>query len=181
MKNLFILIHPQAQDSAINQGITKALEAQQRTDTKIKNLYALYPDFKIDIAQEQKDLQEADRIVLQFPLYWYSAPALLKEWIDKVFTMGFAYSYDGSKTALVGKKLLLSITTGSGQETYTNNGQNKLSIENILLPFEGTAHFCKMIFEKPILTYGAIPNLSQEALTQKIKQHLELLQKALDA
>ena len=54
-------------------------------------MYDLYPDFKIDVAEEQKHLAAADRIILQFPFYWYSTPALLKQWQDDVLTYGWAF------------------------------------------------------------------------------------------
>src|SRR5215471_9727724 len=57
----------------------------------VRSLYALYPDFAIDVEAEQAALAEADVVVWQAPLFWYSVPALLHLWIEKVLAHGWAY------------------------------------------------------------------------------------------
>ncbi|MEH8026365.1 NAD(P)H-dependent oxidoreductase [Gallibacterium anatis] len=63
------------------------------------------------MAAEQNRLMQADTIVLQFPFYWYSYPALLKKWVDEVFVYSFAHGSTGDKVK--GKKLVMSFTTGA--------------------------------------------------------------------
>ena len=50
-------------------------------------------DLPVEIHAEQQKLLDADLIVLQFPLWWYNLPAILKGWIDRVFTSGFGFDY----------------------------------------------------------------------------------------
>ena len=59
-------------------------------------LYAAYPDFMIDVKREQQLLLDHDIIVLQHPFYWYSSPAIIKEWLDLVLENGWAYGTGGS-------------------------------------------------------------------------------------
>uniref|UniRef100_A0A7J7ZZN8 Ribosyldihydronicotinamide dehydrogenase [quinone] n=2 Tax=Myotis myotis TaxID=51298 RepID=A0A7J7ZZN8_MYOMY len=77
-----------------------------------------------DIVDEQKKVQEADLVIFQFPLYWFSVPAILKGWMDRVLCQGFAFDLPGFYDSgfLKGKLALLSITTGSTAEMYTKTG-----------------------------------------------------------
>lgn len=77
-----------------------------------------------DIVDEQKKVQEADLVIFQFPLYWFSVPAILKGWMDRVLCQGFAFDLPGFYDAgfLQGKLALLSLTTGGTAEMYTRTG-----------------------------------------------------------
>ncbi|GAL15945.1 NAD(P)H oxidoreductase YRKL [Vibrio astriarenae] len=87
-------------------------------DADIRRLDKLYPDFNINVGAEQRALQGADTIVFQFPYYWYLFPALMKKWIDDVFTFNFAYGPEGDK--LKGKQLILSFTIGGPEQAYSH-------------------------------------------------------------
>ncbi|MFN4160259.1 MAG: NAD(P)H-dependent oxidoreductase [Gemmobacter sp.] len=93
-------------------------------------------------------------IVLQFPLFWYSCPALLKEWIDLTFEHGFAYGEGGDR--LHGKVLHLAVTTSGSSGAYTPGGHNHLDIRTFLTPFEQTARLSGMRFAAPYLLHGAL-------------------------
>lgn len=68
-----------------------------------------------DITAEQEKIKWADVILLQFPLWWFGMPAILKGWIDRTFTNGFGYGTGGryGNGTLKGKKVMLMITTGA--------------------------------------------------------------------
>ena len=101
MKRVLInLVHPNIGESRVNKLLTQT--AQKEENVTINNLYAEYPDFKIDVQKEQELLLENDVIIFQFPLYWLSSPALLKEWFDRTFVYNFAY---GENYKLEGKNL----------------------------------------------------------------------------
>lgn len=78
--------------------------------------------FDGDIASEQQRLLDADVIVVQFPLYWSTYPAVLKNWIDKVFSYNFTFGPNGSQ--LQGKPVLFSITAGATEASYSEAGFN---------------------------------------------------------
>lgn len=86
---LIIYAHPYPEKSNVNKLMLRF--AANRPDVVIRSLYDLYPDFNINVEAEQEAVEQADLLVLQHPLYWYSYPPLLKLWIDKVFTRGWAY------------------------------------------------------------------------------------------
>ncbi|XP_074204130.1 ribosyldihydronicotinamide dehydrogenase [quinone] isoform X2 [Camelus bactrianus] len=77
-----------------------------------------------DIVQEQKKVQEADLVIFQFPLYWFSVPAILKGWMDRVLCQGFAFDLPGfyDDGFLKGKSAILSLTTGGTAEMYSKTG-----------------------------------------------------------
>lgn len=87
------LFHPHLEDSRINARLARTARAATTPDNPIhvRDMYALYPDFHINVPTEQTTLTTTDRIVLQFPVYWYSCPPLLKKWEDDVLTHGWAY------------------------------------------------------------------------------------------
>ena len=109
-KILVISGHPNLPDSTANKTVLDAVKNHFGDAINMRELDKLYVNGKFDVPAEQKALAEADIVVLQFPVYWYSVPGLLKQWIDDVFEYGFAYGSQG--TALRGKKLLISATAG---------------------------------------------------------------------
>jgi glutathione-regulated potassium-efflux system ancillary protein KefG len=149
-KTLVIVAHPDIAASRTNRQVADVL-AQQPHCT-VRQLYTIYPDFKIDIAAEQALLLAHDTVVLQFPVYWYSSPALLKEWLDRVLTRGFAY---GDGTALVGKKLQISCAAGGAEAVYSATGRNKYTMTEFLRPFEVTAQLCGMTYLPPFAIHAA--------------------------
>ena len=89
-KVLVISGHPNLDQSNANSAILQSL-TKRIDDIEVRRLDTLYSNNPIDVEAEQKALLEAEVIVLQFPFYWYSVPALLKRWIDQVFTYNFAF------------------------------------------------------------------------------------------
>jgi glutathione-regulated potassium-efflux system ancillary protein KefG len=117
------------------------------------NLYEQYPDFHIDVKREQQLLLDHDIIIWHHPFYWYSSPAILKEWIDLVLEHGFAYGRKG--TSLKGKKVMTAITAGGRKEAYKEGGFNQFTIPQFLAPFAQTAKLCYMEYLPPFVIHGS--------------------------
>lgn len=92
-KVLIIFAHPQFEKSLVNRALVQAVH--NISGVKVHDLYEKYPNFHIDVAHEQKAMQEVNTIILQHPFQWYSCPALMKEWLDVVLTRGWAYGHEG--------------------------------------------------------------------------------------
>lgn len=152
-KVLVISGHPDLSHSYTNRVILGELE-EAVDHVRVRRLDQRYPDGRIDVAAEQQALLDADILVLQFPFYWYSVPALLKKWIDEVMTFNFAYGPEGDK--LKGKPLLLSLTVGGPQESYRTLGYNHFAIPELLKPLEQLAYLTGMVFEPPIWSHGMV-------------------------
>lgn len=150
-KVLLLYAHPESQDSITNHLLLQpALDLENIT---VHDLYAHYPDFFIDIHQEQQLLREHQVIVFQHPLCTYSCPALLKEWMDRVLARGFASGHGGN--ALAGKHWRSIITTGEPESAYRAEGVNGYPLTEILRPFELTAKRCRMHWQDPMIVYWA--------------------------
>ena len=170
-KILILFAHPSQHRSEINLPLIKASSSIEHVT--VVDLYAEYPDYCIDIDREQQRLREHDVIVFMFPLYWYSTPAILKEWQDLVLEYGFAYGHDG--TALHGKTLLCAITAGGTENAYETNGYNHYSIRELLRPIEQTATLCGISYLPPYALFG-----SRTALEDgKLEEHIENWQQIL--
>ncbi|KZN31002.1 hypothetical protein N480_03320 [Pseudoalteromonas luteoviolacea S2607] len=145
--------HPNSEGSNANSVILNELK-RSVTELDVRYLDLLYPDFQIDVKAEQDALIDTDIIVLQFPFYWYSIPALLKKWIDDVFAYDFAFGANGDK--LKGKDLILSFTVGGPEESYDPLGYNHFTIEQLIYPIQQTAYLTGLNFNKPIYTHRMV-------------------------
>ena len=115
VKILVNVFHPDLSRSRGNRVLIDAIAGLD--NVTVRDLYADYPDFKIDTDHEQRLLCDHDVIVFQHPLYWYSSPALLKQWQDHVLTPGFAFP-PGVGDALKGKAWQSVITAGGDADAY---------------------------------------------------------------
>ncbi|KAG6361649.1 hypothetical protein INS49_009876 [Diaporthe citri] len=104
-----------------------------------------------DVKREQEKLMWADTVILQFPLWWYSMPAILKGWVDRVYSLGFAYGigehndkrwgdrYGEGK--MLGKRAIVLVTVGGWKEHYSPRGICG-PIDDLLFPItHGTLHY----------------------------------------
>lgn len=148
---LILFAHPAPHKSRINRRLIASVRGLD--NVTINDLYEEYPTFDINVRREQELLLTHDIIVFQHPFYWYSSPAILKEWEDLVLEYGFAYGAGGTK--LQGKLLLTAITTGGPREAYRRAGFNFFTIRELLAPFEQSAKFCGMRYLPPFVIHGA--------------------------
>ena len=169
---LVLFVHPYPHRSKVNRVL---LEAVRGLDgLVVHDLYEHYPDFHIDIRREQALLRAADLVVFQHPVYWYSAPALLKQWQDEVLEYGFAYGSGGD--ALHGKALLSLVTTGHDAIDYGPGGSDRYSLVETLRPFEQCAHHCGMQYLSPQAVHGA-HRLSPQQISQAAERYRTRLQR----
>jgi glutathione-regulated potassium-efflux system ancillary protein KefG len=147
---LIVFAHPALERSRVNRALIEAAAGVE--GVRIHDLYEAYPDFDIDVHHEQRLLEAHDAVVFQHPFFWYSAPAILKQWQDLVLEHGWAYGRTG--TALEGKWTLNAITAGGGEESYRREDGNQFEIGQLLAPFEATARLCGMVWLPPFVVYG---------------------------
>ena len=150
-KILVIFAHPAMHKSRIHQQLARV--AQGMEGITFCDLYDRYPDFFIQVPYEQQQLLEHDILIWQHPFYWYSCPAILKEWMDLVLEHNFAYGKKG--TNLHGKKLLSVISTGGSEAVYTQRGDHHHSVKELLAPFHQTARLCGMVYLPPFVVHGS--------------------------
>ena len=168
---LVLFAHPRTDRSVANTALIAAARAIDGVE--LVDLYAEYPDFDIDIDREQRRLLESDSLVLQHPVYWYSSPALLKEWQDLVFEHGFAYGSEG--TALAGKVMLQVATCGTAREAYKKRGKYENELRTLFSPFEQTAKFCGMRYIAPFGVFSAEDAEEEKRLDDIVADYSRLL------
>lgn len=173
--NLRILVlyaHPNHDASRANRALRAAIEGLPWVT--VHDLYEAYPDFFVDVAREQRLLAGHDVLILQHPMHWYSAPAIVKEWEDVVLARGWAYGEGGD--ALRGKRFMQAVTTGGHAESYRHGGKAHFTVPELLRPFEQMAHYCGMIVLPPFVTHDA--RLADEAaLAAQVARYRALVER----
>jgi glutathione-regulated potassium-efflux system ancillary protein KefG len=169
---LVLFAHPVLERSRVNKRLVDAIRGLP--GVTVHDLYEAYPMFAIDVAREQELLREHDAIVFQHPFYWYSTPAILKEWQDLVLEHGWAYGPGG--TALRGKVTLNAITTGGPATAYRSDGYNRFTVRQLLAPWEQTANLCGMRFLAPFVVHAALRVASDEDLGDRREGYRRLIE-----
>lgn len=159
MKKILILFgHPAFKRSTINADLREA--AETLGGVTFHDLYASYPDFLIDVPHEQQLCEMHDIIIFQHPFYWYSTPAIIKEWFDLVLEHAWAYGSSGN--ALTGKTTFQALTAGGSQESYGADGLNRFTIRELTSPFQATANLCGMDWLPPFAVLGIHQGLPEK-------------------
>lgn len=168
---LILFAHPLFEKSNANAALVSHIP--QSPNITFHDLYQEYPEFDVDMKREQELLLLHDIIIWHHPMYWYSCPPLLKQWIDIVLEHGWAYGRDG--LALKGKKLLQVITTGGRKENYSPMGRDHFTIPQLLEPFCQTAKVCNMDYLPPYVVHGT-HSMTEESYLKSAVQYGKLLE-----
>lgn len=163
---LVLAAHPQLHLSHVNAAMLQAARGLGDA-VEVRDLYALYPDYLIDVQAEQQALNRAQLVVWLHPIQWYSMPALMKLWLDEVLTYGWAYGRSG--TALRGKDIWLVASTGGPASSYHPASYNRYFFDAFLPPYEQTAALCGLRFLPPLLLHGA-----HTVGEQDMREHVEV-------
>lgn len=137
-----------------------------------------------DVRTEQAKLAWADNVIIQFPLWWYSTPAILTGWFDRVLTKGFAYGLPDPNSPgrmlrygegpLAGKRAMLVVTAGGRETAFGPRGVNG-DINEVLFPVQhGTLWYIGMTVLPPMVTYGAnrVDDAAFEATAEQLTTRL---------
>ncbi|MDR0385009.1 MAG: NAD(P)H-dependent oxidoreductase [Prevotellaceae bacterium] len=185
MKYLIILAHPNP--ASFTDSLVNALHdnlVNRGQEVKIRNLYEIgfnpvlsaddfsaFADNRVpkDIEIEQEYVKWSDHIIFAFPVWWGGMPAIMKGYIDRVFSEGFAYEYvaDGSKGLLSPRKGSVICSTGAYSEEYgkVHDAMNVISGE-VIFDFTGI-EVCKQLF------YGGVPSVSDEVRKSYIQDAIK--------
>lgn len=153
MKTLIIISHPNIAESTSQQFFLAGLD--NREEVTIRHLERAYPEGKIDKVSECQLVREHDRLIFQFPLYWYSSPALLKEWQDQVLT-----EFTGSNL-LKDKEFGIVTTVGVRQIDYLAGGKVGFTLDELMRPYQAVANHFEMRY-LPIFSIHQFMYLSEK-------------------
>jgi putative NADPH-quinone reductase len=170
MKTLIIITHPDLSTSRTNKRWIE--ELQKHPDKyRLHDLYQQYPDEKIDVPKEQQLVEAHDKIIFQFPFYWFNCPPLLKKWLDEVMTYGWAYgSTSGYK--MQNKKIALAMTVGIEEKDYREEGRYKYTLAQLTTPFEITFAYVKANYRPFFAYYGLEFRATDERIEESTHQYL---------
>ncbi len=170
MKILVLFAHPKISESIVQKEMLSRI--QNLENVTIHDLYAAYPDFVIDVDHEQALLLQHDIIIFQHPFYWYSAPSIIKEWLDLVLEHDWAYGSKGNK--LHGKFMMQAISTGGPQAYYSSTGKNRFEIGQLLAPFDQTAYLCGMGWLEPFAVFIG-RRIPREDLSAQVERYRDIV------
>ena len=167
-KTLVVVAHPDLAASTINKRWVDELE-KHRDDFTVHQLYQRYPDGKIDVPGEQRLVDAHQHLVLQFPVYWFNCPPLLKQWFDDVLTYGWAYGSKGN--SLKNKKTGIAVSLGAPAADYSESGNVGFTVAQALRAFELTMRYVQSDYQ-PIFTFHGIDSNAgyDDAARQKVEQ-----------
>lgn len=175
MSTLIVVTHPTIGQSVVNKRWISELHKYPQQFT-VHELYRRYPDGRIDVAEEQARVEAHDALVLQFPVYWFNCPPLLKQWFDEVLTHGWAYGSRGH--ALQARKVALAVSMGTPAEDYSPSGAIGYGVSDVLRSFELTARYCKADYRPPFTfhTIDSNDGYTEEALASIEKSASDYVQ-----
>jgi glutathione-regulated potassium-efflux system ancillary protein KefG len=173
---LILFAHPRFEKSRVNRSLLSALPLSEAIT--LHDLYERYPDHNIDVEAEKQLLAAHDVLIWHHPFYTFSAPAILKQWMDLVLEYGWAHGEGGN--ALKDKTAFNVVTTGGSRESYGPDGFNRFTLHEFLRPFEQTACLCKMIYLPPFAVQGTY-RLSDGEMLRHAGDYAFLLQLLSDS
>jgi NAD(P)H dehydrogenase (quinone) len=133
--------------------------------------------FAADVQAELDKLLAADFLLLQFPMWWFSMPAILKGWIDRVFAFGAVYDFGRTweNGVFAGRKAMLSITASAPEVAFKPDGRNG-DMERVLWPIHaGILALCGYSVLPPFIAHG-IPFVGEDAMTAELERFRQRLQ-----
>ena len=172
-RTLIYMFHPDPARSRANAALARAAAALPGVE--VIDMQAECPDGHYgDGAAEVARLLTADRIVLQFPLQWYSTPPLLKAWQDAVLTRMFYTHHEAEGRLREGTPLMVATTAGNVPEAYRPGGANMFAMNDMLAPLRATANRCALPWAAPYVLYRAM-DLTAEQLDVAAADYAETL------
>jgi len=166
-KVLVLLAHPDMEHSNANKAMAEAISGIE--GVKVVNIAKT----GLDANDYIQDVKDASVIVYQFPMWWGAAPAILKEWQDKVL-IGFM-----ENPGLKGKKHMVAVTTGSPAFAYRSGGYDLFTIDEMLRPYQVSSVVCGMTWLSPFALHGAMGEGSEKNIEEGAKQYRALIDSIL--
>lgn len=174
MKVLVIVIHPNLAESRINRRLAEAVSALE--NVTCRDLYSEFGNLSMidafPMQLERETVLQNDRIVFQHPIYWYSAPALLKKWVEDVLTDDWAFGPHGTK--LKGKEWMHCVSCAGPLSSYTPGGFNGFSVSEFLRPYQQIAKLCGMHF-CPTFAVHDVYNLTDQELDEYSRMYAKTI------
>lgn len=168
-KTLIIMSHPDVAQSSSQQFLLAAIKGEEQIQIRhLESILAEQESKHFDKSLERACLQEADRIIFQFPFYWYQCPSVMKQWMDEVLTLNL--SQKDKK-----KELGIVVTVGAKKDRYTVGGSVGFGFEELLRPYQALANQLGWNYQTPFIIYQ-FQYLSESKKQQLLVDYLYYLE-----
>lgn len=168
-KTLMIISHPDVAQSSSQQFLLAAIKGEEQIQIRhLESILAEQEDHHFDKTIERACLQEADRIILQFPFYWYQCPSVMKQWMDEVLTLNLSQKDKKKEFGIV-------VTVGAKKDRYTVGGSVGFGIEELLRPYQALANQLGWKYQTPFVIYQ-FQYLSESKKQQLLVDYLYYLE-----
>ena len=167
-KTLIIMSHPDVTQSSSQQFLLAAVKGEEQIQVRhLESILAAQGSKHFDKTLERAFLQEADRIILQFPLYWYQCPSVMKQWMDEVLTLNLSQKAK--------KEFGIVVTVGAKSDRYTAGGSVGFGIEELLRPYQALANQLGWEYQTPFVIYQFqyLPEIQKQQLLVDYLYYLE--------
>lgn len=201
MNVLIVYAHPDSNslNAALKNHAVRHLETAGHA-VQVSDLYAMEWNAKLaaseipeqehhraDILREQEKLRWADTVIFQFPLWWFSMPAIMKGWVERVYTLGFGYGVGEhsdmrwgdryGEGTLAGRRAMLMVTAGGWESHYSPRGING-AVDDLLFPIHhGILYYPGMEVLPPFVVYraGRMDDARFAAICEELEHRLDTL------
>lgn len=168
-KTLIIMSHPDVAQSSSQQFLLAAIKGEEQIQIRhLESILAEQDNNHFDKRIERACLQEADRIILQFPFYWYQCPSVMKQWMDEVLTLNLSQKNKEKELGIV-------VIVGAKKERYTAGGSVGFGIEELLRPYQALANQLGWEYQTPFVIYQFqyLPETQKQQLLVDYLYYLE--------
>ena len=168
-KTLIIMSHPDVDQSTSQQFLLAAVKGEEQIQIRhLESILAKQEDNHFDKTIERAFLQEADKIIFQFPLYWYQCPSVMKQWMDEVLTLNLSQKNKMKEFGIV-------VTVGAKSNRYTAGGSVGFGIEELLRPYQALANQLGWEYQTPFVIYQFqyLPEIQKQQLLVDYLYYLE--------
>ena len=168
-KTLIIMSHPDVTQSSSQQFLLAAVKGEEQIQVRhLESILTARGSEHFDKTLERACLQEADRIIFQFPFYWYQCPSVMKQWMDEVLMLNLS-----QKNKM--KELGIVVTVGVKRNRYTAGGSVGFRIEELLRPYQALANQLGWNYQTPFVIYQ-FQYLSESKKQQLLVDYLYYLE-----
>ena len=160
--------HPDVAQSSSQQFLLAAVKGEEQIQVRhLESILAEQESEHFDKTLERACLQDTDRIIFQFPLYWYQCPSVMKQWMDEVLTLNLSQKAK--------KEFGIVVTVGAKQDRYTAGGSVGFGIEELLRPYQALAHQLGWNYQTPFVIYQFqyLPEIQKQQLLVDYLYYLE--------
>jgi putative NADPH-quinone reductase len=148
---LILNFHPDPAKSRVNAALAQAASALPGIE--VVTMAHQREGARFDYAREVERLASAERVVLQFPVQWYSGPSLLADWMAQILTIAFYVRAEEDGSRIEGRRLMIAAVAGNTPENYQPGGRVAIPLPELLRPFEATARRCGLEWNEPFIVF----------------------------